>query len=86
MRPDKAPDVQTILAQIKNRDGFLTEGDPQALANDPRTRLFPILVRCGGGRFTAPAAQVLHFVNIITTEGSDYVRDLSLVADYTSSV
>lgn len=36
-----------------------------------------ILVRCGGGRFIVPAQDADHFIQIITRERSDYVRDLS---------
>jgi len=37
-----------------------------------------ILVRCGRGRFTCPAKDVLHFIKIIKNEGTDYVRDVSI--------
>ena len=41
-------------------------------------RLHPCLVRCGGGRFVCPAQDVQHFVDIITRDKKDYVRDVSL--------
>ena len=56
--------------------GFLGKEDiPKVVAEN---RLEPCLVRCGGGRFTCPAQDVQHFVDIITAEGSDYVRDVCL--------
>ncbi len=73
--------------------GFLTEAQVAAIAADPETSLTLLLVRCGGGRFLAPADQVQHFIDIIeqhaeyvsyrtdrTTKMSDYVRDVSLPA------
>ena len=74
-----------VLAGIRQRGGFLTEGDLEVLRRDERARLWPILVRCGGGRFTCPAQDVNHFVGIIresNEERGDYVRDVSLVAGY----
>lgn len=42
-----------------------------------RDRLAPVIVRCGGGRFTCPAQDAKHFIQIITEHGEDYVRDVS---------
>lgn len=57
--------------------GFLTsfEDQKKLIAED---RLQPVLVRCGGGRFSCPVQDVEHFANIISEEGSDYVRDVSV--------
>ena len=66
------------IAELYHRHGygFLTTADlPELVAYD---RLRLCLVRCGGGRFIAPAQDVPHFVDIITREDSDYVRDVSL--------
>lgn len=41
-------------------------------------RLTPVLVRCGGGRFTCPAQDARHFMDIIS-KSDDYVRDISLI-------
>ena len=41
-------------------------------------RFAPILIRCGGGRLICSAQDVKHFIEIISNEGSDYVRDVSL--------
>ena len=43
--------------------------------------LAPVLVRCGGGRFTCPAQDAKHFIQIITEHGEDYVRDVSRWSD-----
>lgn len=56
---------QTIERAKLERYGELDKADVQNIADDPETRLELILVRCGGGRFMAPANQVLHFVEII---------------------
>jgi hypothetical protein len=58
--------------------GFLQEEDIIVLAD--LDRLFPVLVRCGGGRFTAAAQDVIHFIRIVTDEGTDYVRDVAVLA------
>lgn len=57
--------------------GFITSDEDLAtIARGlPATQL---LVRCGCGRFIAPAQDVAHFVEIIEREGSDYVRDVSI--------
>lgn len=86
-------DAKTTIDVARRAGGFLTLDEVEAIAKDPATRLTPILVRCGCGRFTAPADQVLHFVRIIERDAktnkaplvdsdawmdSDYIRDLSL--------
>lgn len=54
--------------------GFLTEADmPELIALD---RLCPVLVRCGGCRFTCAVQDVDHLVACISA-GGDYVRDVS---------
>lgn len=47
------------------RYGFITQPELKIVANDNRTRLELILVRCGGGRFMCPAQDVKHFLEII---------------------
>lgn len=55
--------------------GFITEKQlPELIALD---RLHPVLVRCGGGRFTCGAQDVEHFLKCVAA-GGDYVRDVSL--------
>lgn len=54
--------------------GFVTEAElPALIALD---RLCPLLVRCGGCRFTAGAQYIAHLVKCIEA-GGDYVRDVS---------
>jgi len=67
------------LAEIFHRrgDGFILDSDLPEIAKIDR--LQPCLVRCGGCRFTCAAQDVSHLVGIITKEGSDYVRDISML-------
>jgi len=66
-----------IADRLKDSYGFVTDLDmPAVVAED---RLYPCLVRCGGGRFKCPAQNVKHFVDIIEADGRDYVRDVSLL-------
>ena len=67
----------TISDLKKQRMGFITQEDiPSILAED---RLHPVLVRCGGGRFTCPVQDLEHFIDLIT-KGGDYVRDVGFPA------
>lgn len=82
--------TKDIAVEVATHNGgFLTLDQVQAIAAEPTTRLTPILVRCGCGRFTAPAQDVLHFIAIIERDAkfrglgdemSDYVRDCSFPA------
>jgi hypothetical protein len=93
-------DGEAVISRCKrDSGGFLTEADVQAIAADPKTRLTLLLVRCGGGRFLAPADQVQHFIDIIERDADsqrnlksdggepsymgDYVRDVSLPSNET---
>jgi len=78
---------QIIQFAQQERCSFLTVEQVGIIAADPDTRLTMILVRCGGGRFLAPAQDVQHFIGIIEREagdtvgeGSDYIRDVSIPA------
>ena len=54
--------------------GFLRDADmPALIALD---RLCPVLVRCGGCRFTCAAQDVAHMIACVSA-GGDYVRDVS---------
>ena len=81
----------------KQDHGFLTPAAVRIIAADPETRLFALLVRCGNGRFLAPAQDVEHFSKIIAEhyeltntvilqDGAwperDYIRDISIPAGY----
>lgn len=60
--------------------GFLVEHKDEELLIQ-EDRLQPVLVRCGGGRFSCPAQDLKHFIDIINKEGSDYVRDVSVYSE-----
>lgn len=73
-----------IIAHVNaERLGFLREEEIAILATDPATHTTRLLVRCGGCRFIASADQTPHLINIITREGSDYVRDVALLSERT---
>ena len=42
-------------------------------------RFTQVLIRCGSGRFMCAAQDAKHFIDIISKEGSDYIRDVSVV-------
>jgi hypothetical protein len=66
-----------LSAKLKANGFFLTT--PEDLARIVLfDRLAPVLVRCGGGRFTAPAQDVNHFLEMVR-KSDDYVRDISLI-------
>jgi hypothetical protein len=62
---------------LKERGGFIVSPNEinEIIELD---RLHPILVRCGSGRFSCPAQDVNHFVDIINNSNKDYVRDVSV--------
>ena len=69
----------TVKQRIEKESfGFITEVNmPLVIQENPNYKL---LVRCGCGRFVVSADQAKHFIDIITSQGSDYVRDVSFVA------
>ncbi len=70
----------TIQQKVVKQHGFvLSEDLPEIIEHD---RLTPILVRCGGKRFTAPAQDVEAMIDLVSRDGKDYVRDASIPADY----
>jgi hypothetical protein len=89
--PASHADGHAVMARVRaERFGFLTVQDVRAVAEDARTRLTLLLVRCQGCRFLAPAQDVAHLVAIIeqssactcaTGGHSDGVRDVSLPAE-----
>ena len=67
---------------INEQDGFITEEDIKVLAADDYIETtIMCLVRCSCGRFITRLGSVAHFVDIITREGTDYIRDVSLTVD-----
>lgn len=72
-------ELAKFLMDVKRQwHGFLPKPALEKLVK--LNRLNPVLVRCGGGRFTCPAQDAQHFIDIITKEGSDYIRDVSIPA------
>lgn len=65
--------LQTFIASLPG--GFITSEQLPALAQ--LDRLCPVLVRCGGCRFTCAAQDVTHLIRCVVA-GGDYVRDVSL--------
>jgi len=66
-----------IIDKIRAEAGcFVRDTDLPGIVAE--SRLQPLLVRCGSGRFSAPAQDVQHFITIIEREGSDYIRDVSI--------
>ena len=70
--------LDRILLDIKDEMGFLSDIQLSRLADLDRLR--PVLVRCGRGRFTCAAQDAEHFIAIIERDGSDYIRDVSLLS------
>lgn len=75
----------TNLARLVNRIkeapnyGFMSKEQLQTLALlDPFRQ---VLVRCGSCRLLVQARDVEHITEIISREGTDYVRDVSLPAE-----
>ena len=67
---------EPVLEAIRRSHGYITDEQMPELAKV--ARLTPVLVRCGGGRFTAPAQDVEHLIAIIERDDQDYVRDVRL--------
>lgn len=66
-------ELQKFIAALEH--GFLTkEQMPELIRLDPE---FPVLVRCGMGRFVCPAHKCAERVNRVHWQG-DYVRDVSI--------
>ncbi len=68
--------IMDFLNSIKKDGYFLNENNIDKLETiNPH---FLVLIRCGNGRLLCPAQNAKHFIQIITNENSDYVRDVSL--------
>jgi hypothetical protein len=68
--------LNRVLSVAKERGGFLDNLGIETIAREDRLRL--LLVRCGNGRFLAPAQDVKHFIAIIERDNQDYIRDVAL--------
>lgn len=79
----KVKDMDTKELRMSELDastlpsGFINEETLDQI-ND-LNRLTQVLVRCGGGRFVCAAQDAKHFIDIISKDNSDYVRDVSVV-------
>jgi hypothetical protein len=70
-------DPQALRARvIADRFGFVTAEDVAQLAAHPTSRLWQLLVRCGGCRFVAAAQDVAHLITAVEAIG-DHVRDVA---------
>jgi hypothetical protein len=77
---DPSFDPHVLRARVnKDRMGFLTAEDVARLGAHPHSRLWLVLVRCGGCRFLASAQDVAHLMRCVVA-GGDYVRDVSFPA------
>ncbi len=73
---------KTRLASARaHHCGFLDAATVAAVAGDPDTRLFPLLIRFGGFRAVVPANQVAGMIETVE-RGGDYCRDVSIPARY----
>lgn len=68
--------LNRVLRIVKENDGFLSAADLEIIAHHDKLR--QVLVRCNNGRFTCAAQDAKHFMDIITRDGEDWVRDVSL--------
>lgn len=84
MTDTRSPEDWNAINLVANRAtdkcGFVTKEDVAMIAACGATRLTMLLIRCGGGRFLAPAQDVDHFITAIEKSGDDYVRDVSFPA------
>ena len=70
-------DSERIRALRTEQHGFLSAEGLKELAG--LDRMAKVLVRCGSGRFVCAAQDAAHCIEIIGTEGTDYVRDVGFV-------
>lgn len=61
---------------LRDAYGFVSKTDVASLAADDTSRLWLLLVRCGGCRFLCAAQDVAHLIACVEA-GHDYVRDVS---------
>lgn len=79
--------ADNIHTTALDEGGFLTPAAIDAMAvSDSGFRLQQCLVRCSMGRFSAPAQDVKHYVDMVGRSKDDYVRDVSLLAGINAGV
>lgn len=69
----------SVIKKLLEDDCGFIQSEAQLKEIVKENRLHPCLVRCGNGRFTCPAQDVKHFVEIINATSLDYVRDISVM-------
>ena len=74
--------MNKFLRTIQEQHGFLTSDDTRFLLGEHQdaTRLLPVLVRCGGTRFTCGLQYLKGLMEMVEKNG-DYVRDVSIPAN-----
>ena len=75
MTVDNKEDTVELIKE-DSQDGFLTPKLLRRLVDVHR--LYPVLVRCGMGRFTCPSQDAKHFIEMVDNDDKDYIRDVSL--------
>lgn len=89
--PNGAMYSRAFIDKIEQQGGFVTMEDVAQIERIEPHQI--LLVRCGNGRFLAPAQNVEHFVEVVNGSSAkrpdgfsghwDYVRDVSFTAtDY----
>jgi hypothetical protein len=73
--------MAVIAKLLKDSCGFI-QNEQELTEVVAENRLHPCLVRCNMGRFTCPAQDVDHFVDIIQKSDNDYVRDISVLRKF----
>lgn len=68
---------QSVSDIINDVYGFISHEDLSVLAVNESSRLFPVTVRCGRGRFLCGAQDAKWMMDAIEKAG-DYVRDVSV--------
>ncbi len=72
------PSIQAVLSRITNEQCyFITDQDLKDLRALVPNPAFPVLVRCGTGRFVC-SLNVLEFKMKAVADKDDYVRDVSI--------
>ena len=77
---DKIREKKPLMARmIVKQGGFINNQQVEEIKQF--APFLQLLIRCGAGRFVCAAQDAIHFSDIIDREESDYVRDISLLAD-----
>jgi len=69
--------LDNLLTKVEINGGCLSEDDVKSLANLDRLR--PLVVICERGRFSCPAQDAAHFIDLVE-KGGEHVRYVALQA------